>query len=287
MKQRTESQVVPFTKSRRFMREAIRSTHHKPMMHGLLEVDVSKARAYLREEKERTGGSPSFTAFISACLGRAVDEHRYVHALWKGRHHLVLFGEVDVLTWIEREIAGQAYVFPCIVRSANRKTFREIHDDIRAAQVQDVGKIEVGGAKASQLLPAWLYRPYFSLAIPIGKRFPRVWKKAWGTVTLSAVGMVGKGAGWGIPPSSPSICWITVGGIGQKREEAGGQVARRDYLSLTVSVDHNMVDGAPAARFTERLKELIESGYGLTLDEEAIAEPIARQREPEAIAPAR
>jgi hypothetical protein len=28
-------------------------------------------------------------------------------------------------------------------------------------------------------------------------------------------------------------------------------------------VDHDIVDGAPAARFTERLKELIESGYGL------------------------
>ena len=29
-----------------------------------------------------------------------------------------------------------------------------------------------------------------------------------------------------------------------------------------------MIDGAPAARFTERLKELIESGYGL-IDQEA------------------
>jgi hypothetical protein len=27
--------------------------------------------------------------------------------------------------------------------------------------------------------------------------------------------------------------------------------------------DHDIVDGAPAARFTERLKDLIESGYGL------------------------
>ena len=59
-----------------------------------------------------------------------------------------------------------------------------------------------------------------------------------GTVTISAVGMVGKGAGWGVPPSSPSICWITVGGIGQKREDAGGQIAVRDYLNLTVSFDH-------------------------------------------------
>ena len=84
-----------------------------------------------------------------------------------------------------------------------------------------------------------------------------------GTVTLSAVGMVGNGAGWGIPPSSPSVCWITVGGIGQKREEVDGQRTTREYLSLTVSFDHNLVDGAPAARFTERFKELIESGYGL------------------------
>jgi 2-oxoacid dehydrogenases acyltransferase (catalytic domain) len=81
--------------------------------------------------------------------------------------------------------------------------------------------------------------------------------------------MVGNGAGWGIPASSPSICWITVGGIGHKGEDVGGQSTTRDCLSLTVSFDHNLVDGAPAARFTERFKELIESGYGLTLEEEA------------------
>ncbi len=28
-------------------------------------------------------------------------------------------------------------------------------------------------------------------------------------------------------------------------------------------IDHDIVDGAPAARFAQRLKELIESGYGL------------------------
>jgi pyruvate/2-oxoglutarate dehydrogenase complex dihydrolipoamide acyltransferase (E2) component len=283
MEQHSEDLVIPYTKSRRFMEEAIRSTHNKPMMHGLLEVDVTKARGYVRDVKARTGESPSFTAFVIGCLGRAVDEHREVHALRKGRHHLVLFGEVDVLTWIERDIAGQPVVLPCIVRAANRKTFLEIHDEIRTGQVQDVAKIDVGGAKASQLLPAWLFRPYFSLAVRLGKYLPREWKKRWGTVTLSAVGMAGKGAGWGIPPSSPSICWITVGGIGEKREDVDGEIATREYLSLTVSFDHRMIDAAPAARFTERLKELIESGYGLTLEEEVIVEPIARERVPEAV----
>jgi pyruvate/2-oxoglutarate dehydrogenase complex dihydrolipoamide acyltransferase (E2) component len=99
--------------------------------------------------------------------------------------------------------------------------------------------------------------------------------------------MEGTGAGWGIPPSSPSICWITVGGIGTRRAIVDGEVGTREYLSLTVSFDHNMMDAAPGARFTERFKELIESGYGLTLDQEAIAEPIARQGVAEALAPAR
>ena len=73
----------------------------------------------------------------------------------------------------------------------------------------------------------------------------------------------GEGAGWGVPPSTPSLCWITLGGIGQKRVEADGHTAVREHLSVTVSFDHNMIDGAPAARFSGRLKELIESGYGL------------------------
>ncbi len=266
--QHSEDQVIPYPKGRRFLEAAIRSTHHKPMIHGLLEVDVTKARAFLRDHEAKTGEALSFTAFIMACLAQAVDEHKDVQAFRQGSKRLILFADVDVLTWVEREVAGQQQILPYIVRAANRKTFREIHHEIRAAQLQDVAKTVVGGAKAVQVLPAWLFRPYFWVSTWIGRRYPQEWKKNWGTVTLSAVGMFGKGAGWGIPPSIPSLCWITVGGIGQRREDVDGQIAIRDYLSLTVSFDHNMIDGGPAARFTERLKELIESGYGL-IDEEA------------------
>jgi pyruvate/2-oxoglutarate dehydrogenase complex dihydrolipoamide acyltransferase (E2) component len=64
---------------------------------------------------------------------------------------------------------------------------------------------------------------------------------------------------------------ITMGGIGEKPGVVDGQIAIREYLSLTISFDHDIVDGAPAARFTERLKELIESGFGL-LDQQVMAE---------------
>ena len=42
-----------------------------------------------------------------------------------------------------------------------------------------------------------------------------------------------------------------------------GHIVIRDYLCMTLSFDHRITDGGPAARFANRLKELIESGYGL------------------------
>jgi pyruvate/2-oxoglutarate dehydrogenase complex dihydrolipoamide acyltransferase (E2) component len=260
-------QVVPYPKVRRFLEAAIRSTHHKPMIHGLIEVDVSRARAHLRDHQAKTGESLSFTAFLMACLAKAVDEHKAVQAFRLGSKRLILFDEVDVLTYIERDVAGHKQIMPYIIRAANRKTFLEIHQEIRAAQVQDMAHVEVGGAKALQFLPAFLFRPYFWVFSWIGRRYPQAWKKNWGTVTLSAVGMVGKGAGWGIPPTEPTLT-VIVGGIGEKPGVVDGQIAIREYLSLTVSFDHTLIDGAPAARFSERLKELIESGSGL-IDQEA------------------
>jgi pyruvate/2-oxoglutarate dehydrogenase complex dihydrolipoamide acyltransferase (E2) component len=37
----------------------------------------------------------------------------------------------------------------------------------------------------------------------------------------------------------------------------------REHLCLTVSFDHDIIDGAPAARFIQHFKELVESSSGL------------------------
>jgi hypothetical protein len=147
---------------------------------------------------------------------------------------------------------------PYVIRAANRKTVRVIHQEIRAAQVQDVARAAVG-FHLVQSLPTVLFR----LLLPMLKRDPALLKKYVGTVALTSVGMFGNGAGWGIPPAAPPALWVTVGGIGEKPGVVDGQIAIREYLSLTISVDHNIVDGAPAARFAQRLKQLIESGDGL------------------------
>jgi pyruvate/2-oxoglutarate dehydrogenase complex dihydrolipoamide acyltransferase (E2) component len=256
--QHVDYQVVPNPKIRRWFAAAFRSAQHTPIMHGLIEVDVTRARAHLREQKAKTGESLSFTAFLIACLAKAVDEHKAVQAFRLGSKRLILFEEVDVYTLIERDVAGQELPMPSIIRAANRKTVREIHHEIRAAQQEDVAKV----VKWLQFQPALLFRPFFWGFSWIGRRSPQVWKKYVGTVGITAVGMFGKGAGWGIPPALPTLM-MTVGGIGEKPVLVDGHIALREYLSLTISFDHEIIDGAPAARFTERLKELIESGYGL------------------------
>ena len=75
--------------------------------------------------------------------------------------------------------------------------------------------------------------------------------------------MFGKGAGWGIPITDYTL-GITVSGIAEKPGIVDGRIEIREYLSMTITVDHDIIDGAPLARFTQRLKELIESGHGLS-----------------------
>ena len=263
MKQRhADYQVIPYPKYRRWMVGGYRwAARHKHLVHGLFEVDVTGARAALREHEAKTGESLSFTAFLIACLAKAVDEHKAVHAYRKGGTHLILFDDVDIYTVIEHDMAGEKYIIPHVIRAANRKTVHELHHEIRAAQGVDVKNVlkEFWPLR----LPTVFFRPFFWAFGRIGGWRPRVLKQISGTVGITAIGMFGSGAGWGIPPATPTTLMLAVGGIGEKQVMVDGRTTMREYLSLTISVDHDVVDGAPAARFTRRLKELIESGYGL------------------------
>jgi len=80
-----------------------------------------------------------------------------------------------------------------------------------------------------------------------------------GVVTVTAVGMHGRGPGWGIPLSLWTVA-VTVGGIGQRTALRDGLPETREYLCLTTSFDHDLVDGAPAVRFMSRFAALLRSG---------------------------
>jgi 2-oxoacid dehydrogenases acyltransferase (catalytic domain) len=172
-----------------------------------------------------------------------VEEHKAVQAMHLGSKRLILFDEVDVLTDFERDVADQKFVVPHIVRAANRKTVRELHNEIRAAQ--GAGVKNVRKRFPFLLVPTVLSRPFLWAFGWIGRRHPRLWKTIVGTVEISAVGMFGNGAGWGIPPAPAAALMVTVGGIGEKPVVLDGHAVVREYLSLTISFDHDIVDGAP------------------------------------------
>jgi pyruvate/2-oxoglutarate dehydrogenase complex dihydrolipoamide acyltransferase (E2) component len=263
-------QLVPFPKPQREIAVALKFTEHKHIIHVLTEVDVTTPRQVIHEQKARGAEPLSFTAFIAACLGKAVGEDKAVQAHRKGRNQLVLFQDVDVYMPVEREMEGQKVPLTYVVRAANHKTAREIHQEIRAVQKQPATQLVQG-------MPSWMARvfvrwPGVSMRLfGLAGRSPLLWKRIVGTCGITAVGMFGKGLGWGIPTASPHSLFLTLGGISEKPGIVDGQIAIREYLHLTVDFDHDIIDGAPAARFVTRLKELIESGFGL-LDQEGMTE---------------
>ncbi|HEX8997130.1 MAG TPA: 2-oxo acid dehydrogenase subunit E2 [Ktedonobacterales bacterium] len=251
-------QTLPYSKMRRAATANLRSFQRKPMVHGLIEVDVAKARAFLQEHKARSGESLSFTAFIIACVAKAVDENKSVQAYRWGMTRLVVFDDVDVALVIERDIAGEKVPLLYVIHAANRKSFQEIHHEIRAIQARDPAKSVLGFA-ALPFVPPVVFTRILYRAL---RTFPWLHKRVVGTVGVTAVGMFGKGGGWGIPTAASSLA-ITIGGLAPKPVVVDGRIVIHEVLCVTLSFDHRIIDGAPAARFTDRLRELIESGYGL------------------------
>lgn len=260
--------VVDLSPVRRVWLHTLDLAGAKHTMYGLLEVDVTVARQCIAEHKARTGETLSFTGFLTFCLARAVDENKAVQAYLRGRKQMVLFDDVNVGLMVERQVGDKHALMGHVIQGANHKTYRKIHDEIRAAQSTPV--------PASRGMPAW-YRSLMLLPWPLSGAFkamlraimghsPALAASMGGTVGVTAVGMFGEGhAGWGLTSTAQPLS-LLVGSIARKPAVVGDHIEPRDILHLTVTFDHDIVDGGPAARFTRRLVELIESGYGLTED---------------------
>jgi len=83
-------------------------------------------------------------------------------------------------------------------------------------------------------------------------------RRRTGTVEVSAVGMFAGGGGFAIAPMAIASLQVVVGGTSRRPWSLGHRVELRDVLQLTVTIDHDIVDGAPAARFGAALRQLIE-----------------------------
>jgi pyruvate/2-oxoglutarate dehydrogenase complex dihydrolipoamide acyltransferase (E2) component len=262
--QRDAYLVVPFPRLRRVLALMYPAVQRAHKTRGLIEVDVTEARQYLREHETETGEALSFTAFIVACLAHAVDENKVLNACRKGSKRLAIFDDVDVAVPIERDMQGRKQPIVYCVRGANRKSVQQITHEIRAAQVAAV-ETTWEGFRAERWLvriPMMVLKGIWAIFWWARGRYPRLQKRYGGTVGLTAVGMFGNGGGWAIPFDYHTLD-VAVGGIAEKPGVVDGNIAIREYLCVTLSFDHDIIDGAPAARFVSRFRELIASGYGI------------------------
>jgi pyruvate/2-oxoglutarate dehydrogenase complex dihydrolipoamide acyltransferase (E2) component len=268
--------VVDFPPERRFMANFLRLTWaNKHNMYGLLEVDVTAAKQFIEDHKAQTGELLSFTGYLVLCLARAVEENKAVQACRKGGKQLVVFDEVGVGIMVERKIGERRVLMGEVIRGANHKTYREIHQQIRSAQSSPpVARGSAAALFQSALLLPWPLSRLAGAALrTILRRDPTIGAAIAGTVGISAVGMFGEGqGGWGIAPTMHSLDLI-VGSTTWKPVIVDGRIEPREILNLTLVFDHDVIDGAPAARFARRLVELIERGYGLGEEQEFTSPP--------------
>jgi pyruvate dehydrogenase E2 component (dihydrolipoamide acetyltransferase) len=83
-----------------------------------------------------------------------------------------------------------------------------------------------------------------------------------GTFTITNLGMYDIDAF--TPIINPPECAILgVGRIVAKPVAVEGQVVVRDMMALSLSFDHRLLDGAPAARFLQRVRQLVERPFAL------------------------
>jgi pyruvate/2-oxoglutarate dehydrogenase complex dihydrolipoamide acyltransferase (E2) component len=254
--------VVTIPDMRLAQRDVLTFLRRPRTIHALVEVDVTAARGRIHAAGGR-GVDVSFTGFLVACLARTVAEDWSVQARPAGGRRVWVPHYVDVNTQVERLVDGQLVDVPVIVRDAETKTITTITAVIRAAQRDDTP------ATYRRRALRWysrVPRPVRAVGWAVLRRRPGLATRAGGTAGMTSVGMFGHHPGWGIPVS-PVPLMVTVAGITAQPRAVGGAVVPRDVLRLTVSFDHDVIDGAPAARFVTRFLDRVEAGHGLPTDE--------------------
>lgn len=251
--------VEPFPKIREQIIDGLQLASKKHMAHTLLEVDITNARQGLRRIRDETEASPSLTAFVIYCLGQAVDHYKYMHAYRNRRNQLVLFNDVDICTMIEINVDGQKYPLDHIIRSANKKSIIEIHNEMIEVQTKPQDSEKLKSIQWFLLLPRFIRKIMYWI---VGKN-PHLIKKNQGTVAVTSVGMFMNGGFWGLGSPDKTLN-IILGGVKECPHVVNGSLETRKHLCITISFDHEIVDGGPALRFIKLLKKLIEKGYGLS-----------------------
>lgn len=247
----------PFPSSRRLVTAAVRGGRRIVAMHGLFDVDITETRQRLGSYDPPL----SLTAFVVASVARAAATHPEVHAYrdWRGR--LVEHRHVDVQTLIEIPTGQGSFGLVHVVRDADIREVVDISVELRSVKSEPAGT--ASGRLLKTVAPVLGRVPGLYRLMYAAMSRSRAVHLATGTVQVTAVGMYAGGGGFAVAPPTLASLLVVVGGVSERPRVVGDRIAGREILDLTVTIDHNVVDGAPATRFGADLRRLIETGAAL------------------------
>lgn len=229
-----EGQVIPFTGMRKMVADAVaKSAQTAPHVTLTAEVDMTetvKVRGQILAELElKYGARISFTDFIVKAAARAILDHPIVNSSLQGSE-IRVFGQVN----IGIAVAIEGGLIVPVVKNADSKSLVDISAELKRL----ADKARAGTLSSDEI--------------------------SGGTFTITNLGV------YGIDIFNPiitpgqsailGVCRIVEKPVVMKR-----QIAIRSVMNLCLSFDHRVMDGAPAAQFLQKVKELLESPYQLLI----------------------
>ncbi len=186
-------------------------------------VDV---RAQVNQRLSAEGAKASVNDFIVKAAALAIRDHKYFNASFGG-DKLVLHGQINVGVAIALPEERGGGLVVATIRGADQLSIRDIA--IQSRQLSE--KARTRGLSAEDMADS--------------------------TFTISNLGMFGVDHFTAIinPPNSAIMA---CGGALEVPVVENGEVVPGLRMTLTLSLDHRVIDGAMAARFLQTLRELLE-----------------------------
>lgn len=223
----TSSQIVPYRGMRKIIGQRMaESAFQAPHVTLVREIDVSETialRSRLLPIVERqTGTKLSLNTMVLFATAHALTKHPNVNATWGSADEIVQHDEVHLGTAVA---APQGLLVP-VIHSAQSFSLAGISERV-SRLVQD--------ARNGKLSPDALQG---------------------GTFTVSNLGMFGIEA-FNPIINSPQVAILGVGASIEKPVVQDGNVVVRPMLTLNLSFDHRVLDGAEAAMFLQTLADIL------------------------------
>ncbi|MCF8364552.1 MAG: 2-oxo acid dehydrogenase subunit E2 [Bacteroidales bacterium] len=258
-------QVQKFPDSRITTIDIVDVGKRKHHIAGMIALDVTQSRLKIRDYNKSNVSKISFNGWLIHVIASTIKKHETPAAYLKGKNKLMIFEDINVSMLVEKELAGAKVPIPLIIEKANQTSIESITKQIANAKNDTLSEKDIVLGKKTGKLEKLYYRlPGF-----VRKYFwkfllchPKLAYKNMGNVAFTSIGMMGKIDGWFIPVSIHPLCF-GVGSIVKKPVVINDKVEIREILNMTILFDHDVIDGAPMARFIVDLTKKIESGMGL------------------------